>query len=64
LRAGAVVYKGKIRSLKRVKDDVKDVGEGIECGIAFEGFDDIKKGDLVESFTIEKIARRLESKKK
>lgn len=62
LRAGQEVYKGKIRSLKRFKDDVRDVSDGIECGIALEGFTDIKSGDIIESFTIEKVARRLESR--
>ncbi|MDD5440180.1 MAG: translation initiation factor IF-2, partial [Candidatus Omnitrophica bacterium] len=63
VRAGAEVYKGKIHSLKRFKDDVRDVGEGIECGIGLENFNDVKAGDIIESFTVEKIARRLEQRK-
>ena len=64
IRGNAEIYRGKIRSLKRFKDDVKDVGEGVECGIALEGYDDVKKGDFIESFVVEKIARRLDTRKK
>jgi len=63
LRGDVELYKGKIHSLKRFKDDVRDVGEGIECGIGLEKHNDIKAGDIIESFTVEKIARRLESRK-
>lgn len=59
LRNGEQVFEGKISSLKRFKDDVKDVAEGFECGIALGGFDDYKEGDIVEAFEIEKIARKL-----
>jgi len=63
IRAGEEIYRGKIRSLKRFKDDVKDVNEGIECGIALENHRDVKAGDIVESFIIEKIARRMSKRK-
>ena len=61
IRDKQVVYEGKISSLKRFKDDVREVGEGIECGIALAGHDDIKTGDLIEIYQIEKVARRLAS---
>jgi len=63
IRANTEVYRGKIRNLKRFKDDVRDVSEGAECGIALENFTDIRSGDLIESFSIEKIARRLDSRR-
>jgi len=58
-----VVYEGKIASLKRFKDDVREVAEGVECGIGLDRHDDIRAGDLVEIYQVEKIARRLEQKK-
>ena len=50
IRDGVVAYTGKISSLKRFKDDVKEVGNGYECGIIFEKFNDIQKGDFIETF--------------
>ena len=50
IRDGVVTYTGKISSLKRFKDDVKEVGNGFECGIIFEKFNDIKVGDFIETF--------------
>lgn len=50
IRSGVVVYEGKISSLKRFKDDAKEVSKGYECGIGIEGFNDIKEGDFIESF--------------
>jgi translation initiation factor IF-2 len=50
LRDGIVVYEGKIASLRRFKDDVKEVASGYECGIGVENFNDIKKGDVLETF--------------
>ena len=55
MRDGVVVHEGKIGSLRRFKDDVTEVKTGIECGIAFERFADIKVGDVIEAFTIEKV---------
>jgi len=63
IRDKQVVYTGKIASLKRFKDDVKEAAEGFECGIGLERHDDIKAGDLVEVYQIEKVARRLEARK-
>jgi translation initiation factor IF-2 len=59
LREGAEVWKGKIASLKRFKDDVSEVRSGMECGIDLAGFKDIRVGDMIEAFTTEKIAAEL-----
>jgi translation initiation factor IF-2 len=59
VRNGEVVYDGKVSSLRRFKDDVKEVAEGFECGIALSGFDAMQEGDVIEAFEIEKIARKL-----
>ena len=59
IRNGEVAFEGKLASLKRFKDDVREVAEGFECGIALAGFADIKEGDIIEAYEIEKIARKL-----
>jgi translation initiation factor IF-2 len=59
LRDNIIVFEGNISSLKRFKDDVKEVEKGYECGISLENFSDIKLGDIIENFTTEKIARKL-----
>jgi translation initiation factor IF-2 len=56
MRGEEQVYKGKIGSLKRVKDDVKEVTNGMECGIGLGNFSEIKEGDLIEAFSTEKLA--------
>ena len=56
LRDNVVVHQGKIGSLRRFKDDVSEVRSGFECGIAFDGFNDIRVGDVIECFTLEKVA--------
>ncbi len=56
LRDSALVYEGKLASLKRFKDDVREVAEGYECGMAIENFNDIKEGDVIEAFTTEQVA--------
>ncbi len=61
IREGVEVYDGNIDSLRRFKDDVKEVREGFECGIGIENFNDLKIGDLIESYRTEEIARTLES---
>ena len=61
VREGVGIYEGTLASLKRFQDDAKEVREGLECGMAVENFNDIKVGDVLESFMIEKIARTLES---
>jgi translation initiation factor IF-2 len=59
MREGVEVWRGKIGSLKRFKDDVSEVRQGVECGIDLNGFKDIKMGDYIESFTTEKLADEL-----
>jgi translation initiation factor IF-2 len=56
LRDNLVVWEGKIAGLRRFKDDVSEVQKGIECGISLERFNDVKAGDMIEVFTVEKIA--------
>ncbi len=58
-RNGEVVYQGKLSSLKRFKDDVKEVAEGFECGFTLDDFTEYMQGDIVDFYTIEKIARTL-----
>ncbi len=59
IRDGIVVYEGKISSLKRFKEDVREVREGFECGLGIENFNDVKVGDVIECFRVEEIARTL-----
>jgi translation initiation factor IF-2 len=59
VRDGVVVYEGKIGSLRRFKDDVREVAAGYECGISIDGFQDVKEGDLIEAFEIREVARSL-----
>lgn len=56
VRDNVVVYEGKIQSLRRFKDDVKEVASGYECGLAFEKYQDMKQGDIVEPFILEEVA--------
>jgi len=55
VRDSVVVHEGKIQSLRRFKDDVKEVSSGYECGLAFEKFQDLKQGDIVEPFVLEEV---------
>ena len=59
LREGVVVFKGRINSLKRFKDDASEVRNGTECGISIANYSDIKVGDVIEAFSVEKIAAEL-----
>jgi translation initiation factor IF-2 len=59
LRDNVVIFEGKMSSLRRFKDDMKDVASGYECGIGLENYNDIKIGDIIEAFDIEKIAATL-----
>ena len=61
LREHVVIYEGRLASLKRFKDDVKEVKAGYECGIAVENYNDVKVGDIIEAFRVEQIARKLDS---
>jgi translation initiation factor IF-2 len=56
LRDNVVIYEGRIASLRRFKDDVSEVKSGFECGIALEKFNDMKDGDVIEVFTMERVA--------
>ena len=58
VRDGIVIHEGKISSLKRFKDDVKEVAHGYECGIGIEHYNDIKEGDIIEAFKMEEIERK------
>jgi len=57
IRDGIVIFEGKIDSLKRYKEDAKEVAQGYECGITIENFSDIKEGDIIESFTMEVVKK-------
>ena len=59
IRDSIVIYEGKISSLKRFKEDVREVQSGYECGIMIENFNDLKVGDMLENYVIEKIAAKL-----
>jgi translation initiation factor IF-2 len=60
LRDDVVIHEGMLKTLKRFKDEVKEVKEGMECGMAFETYDDIKDGDIIECFEIVEVARTVE----
>ncbi len=60
LRDDVVIHEGTLKTLKRFKDEVKEVREGMECGMAFENYDDIKAGDVIECFDVTEEARVLE----
>jgi translation initiation factor IF-2 len=59
LRDGVVMFEGSLLSLRRFKDDAKEVVSGFECGIGIEGFNDIKEGDIIESYIKKEVARKL-----
>ncbi len=59
VRDGIVVYEGKVGSLRRFKDDVREVAAGYECGIGIEGYQDIKEGDVIEAFEVREVARSI-----
>ena len=59
IRDGVVIHEGKLSTLKRFKDEVKEVQSGQECGMAFERYEDIREGDIIECFRVEEIARSL-----
>jgi translation initiation factor IF-2 len=59
LRENVVIHEGTLKTLKRFKDEVKEVKESFECGMAFENYNDIREGDIIECFEIESIARKL-----
>ncbi|WP_046228025.1 translation initiation factor IF-2 [Paenibacillus dauci] len=57
IRDGIVIFEGKIDSLKRYKDDAKEVAQGYECGITLDGYNDLKEGDVIEAFIMEAVER-------
>ncbi|HYB20074.1 MAG TPA: translation initiation factor IF-2, partial [Thermodesulfobacteriota bacterium] len=59
LREGKVIHEGEIASLKRVKDDVREVASGFDCGITVAGFQDFVLNDIIESYTVEKVTAHL-----
>ncbi len=59
IRDGVVVYEGEVASLRRFKEDVREVRDGFECGIGISNFNDLKTGDIVETFSVEEVARTL-----
>jgi translation initiation factor IF-2 len=58
-RAGDVVFEGKLAALRRFKDDVREVREGFDCGMTFDGFSDIKEGDIVECYDVQEVRQSL-----
>jgi translation initiation factor IF-2 len=63
IRDGVVVYTGELGSLKRYKDDVKDIGKGYECGLNIANFNDIKVDDIVEAYEEVEVKQKLSSTK-
>jgi translation initiation factor IF-2 len=59
LRDNVVIHEGSLKTLKRFKDEVREVKEGFECGMAFENYENIQKGDIIECFEMEEVARQL-----
>jgi translation initiation factor IF-2 len=59
VRDNIVVYEGKLSQLKRFKDDAREVTVGQECGMAFENYQDMKAGDVIECFRVETVQRTL-----
>ena len=57
VRDGIVIHEGKIASLRRFKDDVREVAAGYECGIGIENFNDIREGDTIEAFEMVEVKR-------
>jgi translation initiation factor IF-2 len=59
VRDGVIVYDGRIDSLRRFKEDVREVAENYECGIGLENFQDVKEGDVIEAYEVREVARSL-----
>ncbi|MCS6837305.1 MAG: translation initiation factor IF-2 [Bdellovibrionaceae bacterium] len=60
IREGKIIYEGRVASLKRFKDDVREVAAGFECGLGIENFNDIKVGDIIEAFVKEEVQREID----
>jgi len=59
LRDNVVIWTGELESLKRFKDDAREVKAGFECGLSLKGYDDLKEGDQLEIFEVQEVARSL-----
>ena len=59
LRDDVVIHEGALSTLKRFKEDAREVREGTECGMSFENYQDLKTGDVIECFDVEEIVRHL-----
>jgi len=59
VRDSVVIFDGKMQSLRRFKDDAKEVQTGFDCGIGIEGYNDIRVGDIIEAYIIETLERKL-----
>jgi translation initiation factor IF-2 len=59
LRDGAVIWTGKLASLRRFKDEAREVKEGFDCGVVFDGFTAVEEGDLIEAMEIEEVRQTL-----
>ena len=59
IRDNVVIHEGKLSTLKRFKDEVKEVQSGQECGMAFEKYEDMRPGDVIECYRVEKVQRTL-----
>ena len=64
LRDNVVIHEGTLKTLKRFKDEVKEVKSGFECGMAFESYDDMRAGDFIEAFEVQAVARIVDNKPK
>ena len=60
IRDNVVIHEGSLKTLRRFKDEVKEVREGTECGMAFESYSDISEGDMIECFELKQVARTLD----
>ena len=60
IRDSVVIHEGKLKTLKRFKDEVAEVPVGQECGMAFENYEDLREGDVIECFQVEEVARTLD----
>jgi translation initiation factor IF-2 len=60
IRSGTIVYEGGLGGLRRMKDDVREVKEGFECGVKLANYEDVKVGDIIESYEIQEVASKLE----
>jgi translation initiation factor IF-2 len=57
IRDGTIVHDGRIGTLRRFQDDVREVQQGFECGVTIDGYNDVKEGDVLEVYTVREVAR-------